>query len=379
MFVKQAVFQNFRNFQNLDLAFDQGFVVLAGPNGSGKTNFLEGLYFGATLGRFPTSQLSQLMHKQEHFFHVLIGLRNADEERLEVFVSREDEPASSAGGRTTLRLKVNHQIESRAGYTGHASVISFLPEDLNLLTHSPAGRRRFLSEALTGSSRAHHHAIIQYERALKQRNQFLQIFAAGDANGSQYDIWDEQAADFGSQVTKGRMEFVDFANVGIASILDIISPDLTGIRFEYRASGAPTKEEFLQKLAAARPREQEAQTTIIGPHRDDLFTLRGNSSVVGYLSRGQLRSITLALKILEKRYLEKFGRHPLILLDDVFSEFDEVHQRQLMEFLKGFEQVFLTTAHLKEIQEFLPANCQLYNVDNGVATPVINTNVEQPV
>ena len=362
MYIKQINFQNFRNFEKIELTINPGFIILTGPNGAGKTNFLEGLYFGCTLGRFPTSQLSHLMRQQEKFFHILISLRNSDEDRLEVFGLREDD-------HTALKLKVNHQIENRTAYASHASLISFLPEDLNLLTHSPGGRRRFLNEALSSSSRAHHHAIVQYERALKQRNQFLQMLAAGGANGSQYDVWDEQAALFGSQVTAGRMEFAEFANTGIAAILKFFAPDLNDISLEYHASGSASKDEFLQKLAAARPKEQQTQTTIVGPHRDDFFTLRAGANVVGYLSRGQLRSITLSLKILEKQYLEKFGHQPLMLLDDVFSEFDEAHQRQLMEFLKGFEQVFLTTAHLKEIGEFLPANYQLYNIDKGVLAP----------
>jgi len=338
---------------------DQGFVVLFGPNGAGKTNFLEGIYFGLTLSRFPTSHLSQLMLEREQFFRVAIELRNADDERFEVFGTREDE-------RTALKFRINNQTMNRASYAGRAAAVSFIPEDLNLLTHSPAGRRRFLDEVLGSAGAQIKHAIMRYDRALRQRNQALQSIAQSGVNDSHLEVWDEQLADYGSQITRARADFIEAVNTSVGQVLKTFSPDIESIKFEYRFSGAPIKEDFLRKLRESKARERETLTTAVGPHRDDFLTIGGSGNAVGYLSRGQLRSVTLALKIMEKNYMEKFGRHPIMLLDDVFSEFDGVHQRQLAEFLRGFEQVFLTTAQPSDIKDHLPSSAQLYNVKAGV-------------
>ena len=115
----------------------------------------------------------------------------------------------------------------------------------------------------------------------------------------------------------------------------------------------------------------------MGPHRDDFEAVVsgpdasvGVRRAAGYLSRGQMRAVTLALMILEKNYLEeKLGRSPVLLLDDVFSEFDSGHQQKLIEFLKSVEQVFLTTAHLEEIKAHLPPDAQIYQVSNGNIIP----------
>ena len=131
-------------------------------------------------------------------------------------------------------------------------------------------------------------------------------------------------------------------------------------------AGRSEKEGFLKKLGEAKPRDEQILSTSVGPHRDDFELENNEQSVVGYLSRGQMRALTLALKILERQYLElKLKQTPVMLLDDVFSEFDEKHQGQLIEFLKTFPQVFLSTAHLPEIEKHLPQNTQIHNIADG--------------
>ena len=357
MHVKQVSFQNFRNFQSLDLSLNQGFVIFAGPNGMGKTNFLEGLYFGLSLSRFPTSKTEQLFREGENFFRIKIIMQMDEEKILEVFCQKTD-------ARASLHLKAAGQISARARYVKECPVISFIPEDLNLLSHSPANRRRFLDEAQSSCSAEYRRALAQYNRALKQRNEALET-------GSDLDIWDEQLVDFGSKITAGRNDFLNFIDTGLPGVLGEISPELKNTKASYIMSGFPEKAGFAAKLQAGQERDRRLQTTSVGPHRDDFELQGGNRDLVGYLSRGQLRALTLALKILERQYLESVLKTPpLILLDDVFSEFDANHQRHLLEFLKTFPQAFLTTAHLKEVQDFLPANSQLLAVNKGVITNV---------
>src|SRR3989344_1546543 len=208
MHLSRVSFQNFRNFQNLDLEFDQGFVILAGPNGMGKTNFLEGIYWGAALRKFPDSKLAQLLKDQENFYRVKL---EAGEEILELVCEQESE-------KLKFGYKHNGQKVSRSKYTGHLPVISFLPEDLNLLTHSPNCRRRFLNEAISAVSHEYRYNLSQYEKALKQRNLALET-------KTDLQIWDELLANYGSHITRERSQFTSFINAKLASILANLSPD----------------------------------------------------------------------------------------------------------------------------------------------------------
>lgn len=365
MTIKKVQLENFRNFKALDLPLSQGFVVLSGENGAGKTNFLESVYFAASLRRFPESSLSQLFAEGMDYFHCQLFCEDetGDTENLDVLYEKGD-----AGFRSTL--KVNGQKGPRQKYTGVLSAVSFLPQDLNLLTRSPAGRRRYLDETLCLVSSEYRHNLSRYEQVLRQRNELLAKIGSGQA-APESAVWDEKLAEYGSALTAVRQRFFEFLNVRLPPILRNVSVELEGVNFLYHNSGLSDREQFLAALAGLKKRETAVGSTAMGPHRDDFETQIGGRRAVGYLSRGQLRSITLALKILEKKYIEdETGRPPIFLLDDVFSEFDGAHQQKLIGFLAGLKQVFLTTAHPEEIKVFLPAAARVFSVKSGTITPL---------
>lgn len=355
MHITRLELENFRNFQSLDLSLNQGFVVLCGPNGAGKTNFLEGIYFGLSLHRFFPSNLEQLFRNGENFFRISIDIASDDEKNLEVFFQSSD-------GRVRQQLKINSRVITRAQFSRDTPVISFLPEDLNLLGHSPANRRRFLDETLSAVSADYRHALVLYNRALKQRNLALE-------EQSDLEIWDERLAQFGSVVSSERKKFITFLNGEFAAVLAGLSPELKNSTVHYHMSGETDKAEFLGKLKATQSKDQQTFNTSVGPHRDDFELFDNERAIVGYVSRGQLRATTLALKILERQYMERsLNERPVILLDDVFSEFDAAHRKQVTEFLSTFDQVFVTTANLNEIRSFLPAAAQILSVSSGQIT-----------
>lgn len=361
MFISRIYLENFRNFKALELDLDRGFVVLAGANGAGKTNFLEGIYFGATMRRFPESDFSQLFFNGSGFFRVRLGFQDQEHEEgtSEVFSQQSDKSYKH-------RLVQNGRVVTRQNYFGPLQAVSFLPQDLNLLTRSPAGRRRYLDEVLTFASREYRFALSRYQKILIQRNGLLVRIRDEGVSADALPVWDEQLAEFGALITRLRRGFLKFVNANIVSTMNKLSPNLRSAAFIYQNSGEAEKELFLRKLARTAERERLFGATAVGPHRDDFQVTVSQRAVVGYVSRGQLRSITLALKILEKNYIEKaLGHAPVLLLDDVFSEFDHEHQKSLLEFLCSVKQVFISTAHLEEIEKLLPENARVLTVENG--------------
>lgn len=352
---------NFRNFEKLDLSFGPGFIILAGPNGAGKSNFLEGIYYGTHLRRFPETDFSQMFHEGRTFFKTEISARAATED-----VTQET-TAENIDGRYRYKLKLNGLEVARQRFAGQIPVASFLPQDLNLLTRSPGGRRHYLDETLSVVFAEYRYSHAQYEKTLKQRNELLQTT---NPESGEMQIWNDKLAEFGSAITKTRAKFLNNLNANTRKIMDSLAPELADISFEYRYSGDADAGVFLTKLDQAKHREQELKTTVVGPHRDDFAVRIGFKAAVGYLSRGQLRAVTLALKIFEKQFIEaELGRAPILLADDVFSEFDSNHQEKLLNFFQTLPQVFLTTTHLETIKDFLPENSQIFEIAEGVIGP----------
>lgn len=354
MEIKKISLKNFRNFEALDLRLSPGFNVFAGDNGAGKTNFLESIYFTASLRRFPESETGQLFADGQSFFRTRLEFQNSETEALDCLYERTE-----MGFRSELRL--SGQASPRTHYTGHLPVVSFLPQDLNLLTRSPSGRRRYLDETLSMTSPEYRLALSRYQKTLRQRNELLR-----EQKTESLEVWDRQLILHGSAITAARLHFFDFLNTELPQTLGKISPELGAVEFVYQNSALPDAEQFLAALSPLRRREAETGTTALGPHRDDFETEVGGRRAAGYLSRGQLRSITLTLKILEKQFIEKnLSRAPILLLDDVFSEFDRAHQEHLLDALETLDQVFFTTAHLEDVGEFLPEKTQIYKVSAG--------------
>ena len=359
MHISHIHLDNFRNFDSLDLSFGQGLIVLAGPNGAGKTNFLESIYFGGTLRRFPETKFSQLFREGEGFFRVGILAQTEEENSLEV-------AAEKAEKFNILHYKLNDVDSARNQYAGVLPVASFLPQDLNLLTRSPGNRRRYLNETLSLVSAQYRHAHTQYERALKQRNAILLEARRGQPQTQDIGVWSDQLAEYGAFICAARQIFLDYVNGNLEKIVSVLSPNLSGVNFAYLMSGAETKASFLEKLNSREAEEKNRGLTLFGPHRDEFATKINGKDAVGFVSRGEMRSITLALKLLEKEYVrEKTGKPPILLLDDIFSEFDAAHQKALVSLFKDLPQAFLTSAHFEEINKFLPEEAQTYNIEAG--------------
>lgn len=359
MIIRKTKFRNFRNFESLDASLNQGFVVLVGANGAGKTNFLEGIYFGMVLKRFPESRLPQLTKLGESFFSIQICTYDEEERWQEIFCKTQN-------GKFFCKLQMDEQIVPRSKYSGFGPVVSFLPQDLILLTRSPDNRRRFLNETLGNIFADYRNAFLNYEKVLKHRNELWLKIRNRTSGLEELAIWDAQLAEHGSLITDRREKFIEFLRGNLTAVLAAISLELVGAVLHYRKSGSASKEDFLKRLSAARSKEQELLTTIVGPHRDDFWLELNEKPVVGFVSRGQMRTMVLGLKILQKDYIEMIlGQSPIILLDDVFSEFDKVHQKKLIGFLKSLKQVFISTTHLEEIINYLPPDAQIFKIEAG--------------
>lgn len=361
--------RDFRNLVDVELQPHRHFNVLAGPNGAGKTNVLEAIYVLGNVRSFREGRNRDLVRS------------DADSTTVTAVVEKFGHSLSVAlaidQGRK--RFSINQQVvPSFADYLGTLVLVVFSPSDLNLLRGAASERRRFVDRVVCGAQPAHLADLQDYETALRSRNQLLKEPRLDPALLAVYtDQWLPPAA----RITARRLAAIDALRDDVQSVFArIFSPDLRvdldydGRWWDGAASLPPDAQLIEPRLRAALERchddERRAGHTTVGPHRDDLRVALDGMPVREYASQGQTRSIVLALKVTEIRYLERMnGDGPVLLLDDVSSELDERRNAQLFELIGDIaSQTFITTTDRRYIR--IDDDLQVFNVAAGRITPV---------
>lgn len=354
MRLKSVYLENFRNYKRIQVETDNDLVVIVGNNASGKTNFLESIYFLAYLKSFRAPD-NLLVNSQEDYFKIVAFTE--EEKKLEAVV--QVKPVLRRG------FKIDDQKIKRLNWRSFRAVL-FVPTDLNLFILGPNARRKYLNETLSQIDPAYAADIASLEHVLKQRSALLHDIGLGRADRSELDYWDMQLAEISLRLSKSRRDYLEF----VGDRFDQIYGKLTGIpatfRVEYK--GMPT--EFDQDMFLSRIREyQDAEIrsgqNLFGPHRDD-FNIYKNSELNIYnSSRGELRAQILSIKLLQAEYLTIGQDKPLVLLDDVFSELDETRRELLLTSLHG-HQIFITTTDDHNAKAIVPGAKILKTSDNGI-------------
>lgn len=333
---------DFRNLRHVELEPHRRFNVIVGPNGQGKTNFVEAVALLSTLKSFRSAKNAQLIR------------HGADQAVARAFVDRADvrREVEVRIRPTSKRVSLNgNYVRRLADFFGAINTVSFTPDDVGVLKGSPSERRLLLDRMIFHAHPAFADESASYEQALKQRNALLRQEYIDRAL---LEVYDEQLADLGVRVVKRRCAMIDELRAPFRSAFaDIFSADLP-VDLAYssawfdpasEADDAGLHYALRQAFRGARRADEARGFTTVGPHRDDLATSLDGQPVRGFASQGQQRAFVLALKITEIRTLERrIGAPPILVLDDVSSELDPVRNRQLFDFLAGFDgQVFITT------------------------------------
>jgi len=328
--LKSISLQNFRSYKKAEFQFDKK-TLIVGPNTSGKTNLIEAIYLLSRGKSFRTDKDPQMISYNKDLARVK---GSTPDENLEVLLT-----SGLVLGRKTAYKKfmVNGVAKRRADYSESLPSVLFSPEDLELIIASPGLRRRYLNDALEQTDRDYRFALINYEKALRQRNALLNLAKdTGRRNEEQFEYWDKIIIENGQILATKREEFIKFLNKERKETFD----------FEIIYDKSTISKD---RLGEYKDAELGSGVTLVGPHRDDFIVYIKNSKkghdIKFYGSRGQQRLAVLQLKLLELLYLErKLERKPMLILDDVFSELDSSHINLILG-IKNFDQAIITTTH----------------------------------
>lgn len=362
MGVTRLVLEHFRSYSAAELLPDTGLTVVVAPNGTGKTNLLEAISVTVTGRSHRSATDAELVAHGAPFGRVrleLSGGTTAGGATIELLLPGEAPPAG-----LRKRLTLNGVPRRVANLADTARAVLFRPEEMLLLVGSPSDRRRFLDGILAQRSRASARDLTELVRVVAQRNALLRAIRAEEASLDAMAFWDEQLALVGGRVMRARLAVVAELGDRIGFLHDAVAPpDERGasVRLAYADAlkdawpdrvdprdRLPTDDElataYRARISDVRPKEAWNGVSLVGPQRDDLRVTLAGREVAAHASRGQQRTIILALKLAETDLLGADGPRPIVLLDDVFSELDPVRSSRLSELLAGRGQVVVTTA-----------------------------------
>lgn len=335
--LKTVQLQHIRTHESFVVPFAPDVTVITGKNGSGKTSIIEAIYLALQGSSFKGSDGDMLRYEQPWW---RIELLFDDESHRVVKFDSERTTGRKQfviDEKTSYRLAANHKYP----------VVLFEPDDLRLLHGSPSRRRQFIDRFISQLDPLYAVAIRKYDRALKQRNNLLKKQSSPD----ELFVWNVSLAEHGAYIIEKRIGFIEQINAHLDEAYNDIakSSDHVSIHYSHTLIG-DMKQKLLSELHASSERDRHLGFTSIGPHRHDVVFQYNNVPALTVASRGEVRSIVLALKFLEVTIIEQItGMKPLILLDDVFSELDTARQEQL---LLSKNQTIITTTHLSTTNSY---------------------------
>ena len=355
MYVRHLGLRDFRSWANVELELTPGRTVFVGPNGFGKTNLVEALWYSSTLGSHRVATDAPL---------VRVGAPRAVVSTIVVNEGRECavDLEITAGRANKARLN-RSPVRSPREVVGVLRAVLFAPEDLALVRGDPGDRRRYLDD-LAAVRRPRVAGIrADYDKVLRQRTALLKSASGTRLRADRgaldtLDVWDGYLATHGAELMAARITLVNDLAPMVQKSYQLLAPASRPASIVYHASidiepqrpdVATLQAALLEKMATRRAAELERGVCLVGPHRDDLELRLGEQPAKGFASHGESWSMALALRLAAYELLRAEGSEPVLLLDDVFAELDVARREALAAAAASAEQVLVTAAVVDDI------------------------------
>lgn len=326
MIIKSIKLINFRNHKEYFLECKDKTSLILGKNGSGKTSVLEAIYI-LTRGKSFRAVDSEIIKRGQDFY------------RIELLFTNGENITATYDGKNKYFIvldKKTKRLPSKNKYP----VILFIPSDLNLISHSPGRRREYFDRVFGQLDNKYTSILNKYEKAIKQRNELLKTETP---NNELLFSWNVLLSNYGTEIYQYRKKYIEQFNSKITKIYRSIAENKDNISIIYKTEVSTNNNEYLKKLEQNLEKDTYLGHTTFGIHRDDYIFEFNGKVADGSASRGETRSIILAVKFIEAELIYQETRQkPIILLDDVFSELDDTRRRCLIKNFKD-HQVIITS------------------------------------
>lgn len=325
MIIKSIKLVNFRNHSNYQLECIDNTSLILGENGSGKTSVLEAIYI-STRGKSFRATDQDILKVGKDYYRIELNYSNGEK-----YITTYD------GKNKVFNIlgKKSRRLPSKNKYP----IILFLPSDLNLISNSPSARREYFDRIFSEFNEKYHSHLLKYQKAIKQRNELLK---KDQTTKKDLFPWDIILAKYGTEIYNLRNEYIKEINQELTKTYQSIAKTKDKIDIIYQ-SDIKNQKNYLKTLEQNFEKDLYLNHTSFGVHRDDFIFNFNQKPANGSASRGETRSIILALKFIEAELIfQKQNKKPIILLDDVFSELDKTRRKCLVTNFKN-NQVIITS------------------------------------
>ncbi len=356
MIIKSLELQNFRNYNTLQLDFDNGTNIFYGDNAQGKTNILEAIFMTATTKSHKGSKdqdIIQFNHEEAHIRSYLFKEK----------ITRQIDMHLRKGKTKGIAID-SQRIKKAADLMGLLNVVFFSPEDLSIIKNGPAERRRFIDMELCQLDSFYLYNLNHYNKIVNQRNKLLKYISMKPGLKETLSIWDSQLVSFGAKVIERRETF-------ISQLCDIISElhaKLSGGKEKIRILYEKNVEidDFEERLKKSQEKDIILKQSTVGPHRDDIIFIVNDIDIRRFGSQGQQRTAALSLKLSEIELVKKSIKDtPVLLLDDVLSELDSNRQNYLLNSIGAIQTIITCTGLDEFVKNRFEIN-KIFKVVNGM-------------
>ncbi|NCP47143.1 hypothetical protein COT86_02575 [Candidatus Collierbacteria bacterium CG10_big_fil_rev_8_21_14_0_10_43_36] len=342
--LRKITLSDFRNYKTAEYDFSDGVNLIVGQNAKGKTNLLEAIYLLGIGDSFRAKRTEEMVAFGQELGRVSgeIELPKSDKMMLEIIVN-----GGLVVGKVVNKRKylIDGVSKRRQDMLGILPLVLFRPEDVDLISGSPDTRRKFLDRLLIQVDNIYSNSLSTYEQALRRRNKLLDAIREGSASPYSLTFWDGLLIKHGQIIQEKRRTLIDYIN-DLFGKSDLFKD----LKITYDMSAMSEA-----RLSQYKEAEVAVGYTLVGPHKDDFLVIAETRDLAVYGSRGEQRMAVLALKMGEIYFMEEKGdKKVLLLLDDIFSELDEIHKEEVLRVMLG-RQVVVTTADEGDVKMFKKA------------------------
>lgn len=325
--------QNYRSYTDSSFELSPGVNIIVGPNAAGKSNLIESILM--VLNTQAYRGKNGLVKDGKKWARVDA---HTDKNELRTLKITNDQP------RTEYIYEIDKRAYKRLPFTQRSPAVLFEPSNLSLLQDDPSARRIYFDQLISQNIKEYASLLLKYKRVLAQRNALLKT---GPDDESQLFVWSLRLSELAGKIVAYRLETIEKLNRKISGTYTKIAHKKSTLKIEYKSS-VPTDNGYsaklLKRLESNLVEDKLRGFTGLGPHRDDYIILLNARAAADYASRGEVRTIILALKVIQLELLEESAaKKPLFLLDDVFSELDGSRRKALTDYLEKYQAVITTT------------------------------------
>ncbi len=352
----------FKNYREANFGFVPGINCFTGNNGTGKTNILDAIYYLSFCKSFSNaSDIHNILFEEEFF--IIQGQYQVNEATDGLYCSVKK-------GQKKIFKRNKKDYDRLSDHIGSYPLVLIYPGDVQLILGGSEDRRKFVDGVISQYNKEYLYRLIDYNKALQQRNSLLKLFAERKYfDEVSLEIWDKQLIINGTYINEQRKAFFhDFKEVFTANHNQLSgNGEIPDIEYESGLNDTPYEE----LLKETRRKDLAIQHTTTGIHKDNLVFLLNQQPLKKYGSQGQQKTFVIALKLAQYQFIREIKQlKPILLFDDIFDKLDPGRVSLLINMVSGDEygQVFITDTHterLESILEKVNIHCRMFDIRKG--------------